>query len=61
LGSPPGAKARDGGPAALVGMEDLGEKNPQGDEGAKEPIAEANLFVAQGLLNGVGIEELRKG
>jgi len=36
----------------------LGEKEPEGHERGKESVAEGHRFVAEGLLDGVGIEEL---
>jgi hypothetical protein len=60
-GGTPGAEARHGGATALVGIEHLGEKDPEGHEGREESVPEGHGFVAEGLPDDVRIEELREG
>jgi hypothetical protein len=60
-GGTPGAQACHGGVAGVIGVEDLGEEHPQGDERREQPVAEGDGFVAEGLLDGVVIEELGEG
>ena len=54
LAQTPSEKAGDGLTAAVAGVENLGEEHPHGHGGVKEPVAEADLFVVDGLLDLIG-------
>ena len=41
----------------MVGVEDLREKDPQGNQGGKQAVAESDLLVADRLLGQVAIQE----
>jgi hypothetical protein len=45
----------------VVGVEDLGEKDPEGDERREEAVAEGDGFVANGLFSQVSGEEFGEG
>jgi hypothetical protein len=40
----------------VVGVEDLGEEDPEGDERREEAIAEGDVFLAEGLFGQVSGE-----
>ena len=50
-GGTPGKEAGDGSAAGVVGVENLGEEDPDGDERAEEAAAEGDVLVAEGLLD----------
>src|SRR5262249_21389678 len=50
-GGAPGQDAGDGGPAGVVGVEDVGQEEPEGDQRRAEAVAAANLLGAAGLLD----------
>ena len=45
----------------MVGVEDLGEEDPDGDERGVEATAEGNALVAEGLLDLVVGEQVGEG
>src|SRR5262249_39755246 len=56
-----GEEAGDGGPAGVIGVEDVGQEQPEGDEGGEEAVAEGDLFVVEGLLDGRAVEQTGEG
>jgi hypothetical protein len=57
----PGEEAGDGGAAGAVGAEDLGEEDPEGDQGAEQALAEGDALVVEGLLDLLGREQVGEG
>jgi hypothetical protein len=47
---PPGQEAGEGGAAGVVGVEHLGEEDPEGDQGGEQALAEGDALVVEGLL-----------
>jgi hypothetical protein len=45
----------------MVGVEDLGEEDPEGDERGEEAVAEGDGLVAEGLFGQPLGEQLGKG
>jgi hypothetical protein len=46
---------------ALIGLEDLREKDPESHERGEQAVAEGHRLVAEGLLDGLPIEEVGEG
>src|SRR6202022_3615413 len=61
LCDPPSPEACDGGTAGVVGVQDLGEEDPEGDQGGEQAVAEGDLLGTQGLLDQVLVQEVGKG
>src|SRR5262249_59645687 len=57
-GGAPGEEAGDGGAAGVVGVEHLGEEDPQGDQGRVQAFAERDGLLAEGLLDRFGAQDV---
>jgi hypothetical protein len=61
VGSPLGEEACDGGAAGGVGVEDLGEEEPEGDEGVVDVVAEGDALVVEGVVDALVGEQVGEG